>query len=73
MHILDTVAVPRAPYSPQAPVSPFSDMDVLLPSDASTDVACFYELSTELADCIQMVMQTLLQVSPAQILDPAKE
>ena len=31
------------------------------------------ELSYELADSIQMVVQTLLQISPAQVLDPAKE
>ncbi|KAF6762476.1 hypothetical protein DFP72DRAFT_1060721 [Ephemerocybe angulata] len=31
------------------------------------------ELSYELADSIQMVVQTLLQISPAQVLDPGKE
>lgn len=31
------------------------------------------ELSYELADSIQMVVQTLLQISPAQVLDPTKE
>ncbi|KAI0363566.1 hypothetical protein BV20DRAFT_957970 [Pilatotrama ljubarskyi] len=31
------------------------------------------ELSLELADSVQMVVQTLLQLSPAQVLDPAKE
>jgi osomolarity two-component system, response regulator SSK1 len=33
----------------------------------------FHELSLELADSVQMMIQTLLQVSPSQILDPAKE
>lgn len=33
----------------------------------------FRELSLELADSVQMVIQTLLQLSPSQILDPAKE
>ncbi|KAH9850034.1 hypothetical protein C2E23DRAFT_887746 [Lenzites betulinus] len=31
------------------------------------------ELSLELADSVQMVIQTLLQLSPPQLLDPAKE
>ncbi|KAI9066391.1 hypothetical protein FKP32DRAFT_1565927 [Trametes sanguinea] len=31
------------------------------------------ELSLELADSVQMVIQTLLQLSPPQVLDPAKE
>lgn len=33
----------------------------------------FRELSLELADSVQMVIQTLLQLSPPQLLDPAKE
>ncbi len=33
----------------------------------------FRELSLELADSVQMVIQTLLQLSPPQVLDPAKE
>ncbi|KAH9951832.1 hypothetical protein B0H21DRAFT_684507 [Amylocystis lapponica] len=39
----------------------------------SVDSARFHELSLELADSVQMVIQTLLQLSPPQILDPAKE
>ena len=35
--------------------------------------ARFHEVSLELADSVEMVVQTLLQISPAQILDPAKE
>lgn len=31
------------------------------------------EVSMELADSIQMVVQTMLQISPPQVLDPAKE
>ncbi|EJD00878.1 uncharacterized protein FOMMEDRAFT_141652 [Fomitiporia mediterranea MF3/22] len=31
------------------------------------------ELSVELADSVQMVIQTLLQISPPHLLDPAKE
>ncbi|KAJ7163801.1 hypothetical protein C8R43DRAFT_879397 [Mycena crocata] len=33
----------------------------------------FYELSLELADMVQMAIQTLLQISPPQVLEPAKE
>ncbi|KAJ3811143.1 hypothetical protein F5876DRAFT_65048 [Lentinula aff. lateritia] len=33
----------------------------------------FNELSLELADSVQTVIQTMLQISPAQVLDPAKE
>ncbi|KAF9224366.1 hypothetical protein BS17DRAFT_779685 [Gyrodon lividus] len=33
----------------------------------------FHDVSAELAECVQMVVQTLLQISPGQILDPAKE
>jgi osomolarity two-component system response regulator SSK1 len=31
------------------------------------------EISVELADSIQLVIQTMLQISPPQVLDPAKE
>ncbi|THU77368.1 hypothetical protein K435DRAFT_738503 [Dendrothele bispora CBS 962.96] len=31
------------------------------------------ELSMELADSVQMAVQTMLQISPVQVLDPAKE
>ncbi|KAI0035630.1 hypothetical protein K488DRAFT_24437, partial [Vararia minispora EC-137] len=37
------------------------------------ELAHFHELSLELADSVQMVIQTLLQLSPPQVLDPAKE
>lgn len=33
----------------------------------------FQELSLELADSVQMMVQTLLQISPSQVLDPVKE
>lgn len=39
----------------------------------SFDDSRFHEVSLELADSVEMVVQTLLQISPAQILDPAKE
>ncbi|KAH7916109.1 hypothetical protein BJ138DRAFT_996252 [Hygrophoropsis aurantiaca] len=55
----------RNPQSPQSPPIPLDD--------SSAYFSRFQELSLELADSVQMVVQTLLQVSPAQILDPAKE
>lgn len=39
----------------------------------SPDIARFHELSLELADSVQMIIQTLLQLSPPQLFDPAKE
>lgn len=41
--------------------------------EQSSELAGFHELSLELADSVQMVIQTLLQLSPPQVLDPAKE
>ena len=42
----------------------------LIPSTESSRIR---EISLELADSIQMVVQTMLQISPPQVLDPAKE
>lgn len=39
----------------------------------SPDSTRLQELSVELADSVQMVIQTLLQISPPHLLDPAKE
>ncbi len=39
----------------------------------SSDMNYFRELSLELADSVQMIIQTLLQLSPPQVFDPAKE
>ncbi|KAG0698867.1 hypothetical protein DFH29DRAFT_939579 [Suillus ampliporus] len=52
--------------TPETPSQP-------LPTDANAGYSPFHELSLELADSVQMVVQTLLQVSPTQLLDPAKE
>ncbi|OBZ77036.1 hypothetical protein A0H81_03805 [Grifola frondosa] len=41
--------------------------------ELSPEFSHFHELSLELADSVQTVIQTLLQLSPPQILDPAKE
>jgi osomolarity two-component system response regulator SSK1 len=48
---------------------------VLPPSamQSSSDMTHFHELSLELADSVQMIIQTLLQLSPPQVFDPAKE
>ena len=42
-------------------------------ADPSEEPVHLQELSLELADSVQMVIQTLLQLSPPQVLDPAKE
>ncbi|KDQ65024.1 hypothetical protein JAAARDRAFT_28689 [Jaapia argillacea MUCL 33604] len=42
-------------------------------NELSMDNLRFQEVSWELADSVQMVIQTLLQLSPPQVLDPAKE
>lgn len=39
----------------------------------SPDVSHCYEISLELADSLQCIIQTMLQVSPQQVLEPAKE
>ncbi|GJE84467.1 hypothetical protein PsYK624_005430 [Phanerochaete sordida] len=44
-----------------------------VPSPQAPELEQFRELSLELADSVQMVIQTLLQLSPPQVLDPAKE
>lgn len=43
------------------------------PVDTPTNAQHFQDISLELADSVQMVIQTLLQLSPPQLLDPAKE
>lgn len=40
---------------------------------ATPDSEPLKELSVELADSVQMVIQTMLQITPPQLLDPAKE
>jgi osomolarity two-component system response regulator SSK1 len=39
----------------------------------SSELSHLQEISLELADSVQLVIQTLLQLSPPQVLDPAKE
>ncbi|KAF9464271.1 hypothetical protein BDZ94DRAFT_1256728 [Collybia nuda] len=41
--------------------------------DTPPDSSRLHELSVELADSVQMMIQTMLQISPPQLLDPAKE
>ncbi|KAF9004724.1 hypothetical protein BDQ17DRAFT_1240903 [Cyathus striatus] len=42
-------------------------------TSSSKESSHLQDLSMELADSVQMAIQTMLQVSPAQIFDPAKE
>ena len=42
-------------------------------STPTTPISPSTELAQELADSVQMVIQTLLQISPPHLLDPAKE
>ncbi|KAH8106074.1 hypothetical protein BXZ70DRAFT_1004358 [Cristinia sonorae] len=49
-------------------MSPSSPVEPPLP-----EMGNFHELSLELADSVQTIIQTLLQLSPPQVLDPAKE
>lgn len=42
-------------------------------SISSAQSAQVHELSVELADASQMIIQTMLQISPSQVLDPTKE
>ncbi|KIM34787.1 hypothetical protein M413DRAFT_80030 [Hebeloma cylindrosporum] len=43
------------------------------PTVPSAESAHIREVSMELADSIQLVIQTMLRISPPQVLDPAKE
>lgn len=43
------------------------------PIELSPELSQFHDLTLELADSVQMVIQMLLQLSPPQVLDPAKE
>jgi len=45
----------------------------LSPGVVNSQVNQIREVSVELADSIQLIVQTMLQISPPQILDPAKE
>ena len=56
--------------NPQRPPLPSPFPPTVRPSP---DMAHFHELSLELADSVQMIIQTLLQLSPPQVFDPAKE
>lgn len=42
-------------------------------SEVPPEYSQFHELSLELADSVQMMVQTLLQISPSQVFDPTKE
>jgi osomolarity two-component system, response regulator SSK1 len=59
--------------NPKRPPSPPSPGSFPPKTHPAPDLALFHELSLELADSVQMIIQTLLQVSPPQMFDPAKE
>lgn len=59
---------PRRVPSSRSSVAPSSPISEDIPQYSQ-----FQELSLELADSVQMMVQTLLQISPSQVLDPAKE
>lgn len=58
---------PRRPPSQSAATPPSSIPEV------GSEHPQIHELSLELADSVQMMVQTLLQISPSQVFDPAKE
>ncbi|KAI0313253.1 hypothetical protein OF83DRAFT_1065805 [Amylostereum chailletii] len=57
----------RGPVDPKVPDTPAPIIRL------APELSHLHELSLELADSVQMVIQTLLQLSPPQVLDPAKE
>ncbi|KAI0722203.1 hypothetical protein C8T65DRAFT_691870 [Cerioporus squamosus] len=59
--------------NPRRVPSSSSDASPMAGPWASGDPIHLQELSLELADSVQMMIQTLLQLSPPQVLDPAKE
>ncbi|KAI0677003.1 hypothetical protein C8Q78DRAFT_59365 [Trametes maxima] len=61
------------PFQHPRRVPSSSDSPSSLVADPYEQPAHLEELSLELADSVQMVIQTLLQLSPPQVLDPAKE
>ncbi|KAG5639155.1 hypothetical protein H0H81_006414 [Sphagnurus paluster] len=52
---------------------PLRSDNVSLSEPVTMNERSLRELSLELADSVQMLIQTMLQVSPPQLLDPAKE
>ncbi|KAF7331679.1 hypothetical protein MKEN_00047600 [Mycena kentingensis (nom. inval.)] len=54
--------------NPHRPLVPKGSSD---PGTSASDQ--LFELSVELADMVQMAIQTLLQISPPQVLEPTKE
>ncbi|TFK43086.1 hypothetical protein BDQ12DRAFT_708946 [Crucibulum laeve] len=53
--------------------SPLARSNSYMPLSQMDESSQFRELSLELADSVQMAIQTMLQISPPQVLDPAKE
>ena len=84
-HVGQTPTVPRIsralsmplpsqlePFQQPRRVSTSSESSFVL-AEPPQEPSYLEELSLELADSVQMVIQTLLQLSPPQVLDPAKE
>jgi osomolarity two-component system, response regulator SSK1 len=70
-----SMPLPSQLGSLQHPRRPMTSSTTHTPLEQETfaEVDHLQELSLELADSVQMVIQTLLQLSPPQVLDPAKE
>lgn len=61
------------PHRPGLPNNLHSSPSVPSAESSSHSSTHVREVSMELADSIQLVIQTMLQISPPQVLDPAKE
>lgn len=68
-----SMPLPSQLGSLQHPRRPFARATASPEQETSGEPEHFRELSLELADSVQMVIQTLLQLSPPQVLDPVKE
>ena len=70
-----SMPLPSQLGSLQHPRRPSASTGVMAPlaQEPVSELEHLRELSMELADSVQMVIQTLLQLSPPQVLDPVKE
>ena len=62
----------KNPYKPSSSI-PYTPTFPLVSPNSQQNKTKFQDVSVELADSVQMVIQTLLQISPPHLLDPAKE
>nr|UPW42858.1 mitotic catastrophe suppressor 4 [Hypsizygus marmoreus] len=63
----------RNPYRSDPSSPPKEPLSTPITPDSSPDSSRLHELSIELADSVQMMIQTMLQITPPQLLDSAKE